>query len=83
MAIQDTNKIGWTKYREAAYPPPMFGHEIQVKRGNMIFKVKTGDTFPLKSLTYEYASSLVRSELSIEDNLSRFDPSGFDDPGPQ
>ena len=35
VAIQDTNKIGWTKYKEAVYPPPMFGHEIQVKRGEI------------------------------------------------
>ena len=29
VALQNTNKIGWTKYREAAYPPPMFGYEVQ------------------------------------------------------
>ena len=31
VAVQNGDSIGWTKYREASYPPPMFGYEVPNK----------------------------------------------------
>merc|ERR1711990_1007843 len=31
VAVQNGDFIGWTKYREASYPPPMFGYEVPNK----------------------------------------------------